>query len=877
MKIGNTKYFFDLSDFLMRLSNEGFRIGVDTHTRIQQVIENLPTEYNENEFENILMPIVCKSQKQQLIFKAYFRQFLLQNSILSEYNSTQKDIQKTSFWKKIKAKIGTNKINRLVADNLIKIILIVVIALFIFEYFVFSSFYLLEAGIFVGIFYWIFRYIKQKKQKKTVAEHQFGLPPEYYAKIYSSGTQLVIPFEILQIATRLRTREPLGIQKLNIAKTVEHTIKKLGVFTPVYTDFTQYTEYLVLIQANNKNDHRALLYNVFYDELRYRNIPASRYFFSEKPAFFYESQPNETIDFNTLTNKNPNAVLIIFANLNTFLDINNKPYVWTENFKHFKQRFLFLPFGYVFEAQIAQKLSSVFNDVLLADELGFSKLENSLNNNTINGFAQQLKVKMNFLAFPILINNEDDIFALPKKVSDLRLLKWIYACAIYPDFSWKLTLFLGEALTDNDFLYNTWDNIKQLARIEWFKQSYMPDWVRTVILEQTNWINDTDKQRIKNAIVAAIIKSKNGEFTSNEKELTRIYSRNENKHLNKIKEHLCNEGDFVTAKLIDKELKDVLLFDLPEDWKTEMDINEFAQQKNEPDKKAFETAQQENSCESYKKYIKEFLQGKYKIQAETKIKELCVEIRKFEEPRMIHIKGGTFNMGSNEFDNEKPIHEVSVSDFYIAKYVVTVNDYMIFANETNSNFPEWMKEGNKYNVDTGTDDHYKKIGDALKKENNPIVGISWIDATQYCKWLSQKTGKTYRLPTEAEWEYAAGGGANNRTKWAGTDSENNLKNYAWYSSNADSKIHPVGTKKPNILGLYDMSGNVWEWCQDKWHDNYKNAPKDGSAWESGNSSLRVARGGSWNGSTVYCRVADRGSNSPDYRSGNLGFRLVVVP
>ncbi len=231
------------------------------------------------------------------------------------------------------------------------------------------------------------------------------------------------------------------------------------------------------------------------------------------------------------------------------------------------------------------------------------------------------------------------------------------------------------------------------------------------------------------------------------------------------------------------------------------------------------------------------------------------------EPEMVFVKGGTFQMGSKAYDDEKPIHTVTVSDFYIGKYEITQKQWRAVMGSDPANL-------------------YFKGCDSC-----PVENVSWNDAQEFIEKLNTKTGKTYRLPTEAEWEYAAGGGANNRTKWAGTDSENSLGDYAWYIENSYNKgsdhkdygTHEVGTKNPTALGIYDMSGNVWEWCQDKWHDNYKNAPKDGSAWESGNSSLRVARGGSWNGSTVYCRVADRGSNSPDYRSGNLGFRLVVVP
>ncbi len=252
-----------------------------------------------------------------------------------------------------------------------------------------------------------------------------------------------------------------------------------------------------------------------------------------------------------------------------------------------------------------------------------------------------------------------------------------------------------------------------------------------------------------------------------------------------------------------------------------------------------------------------------------------VTVRKSIAPQMVLVKGGSFTMGSNdEYSSEKPPHKVTLNDFYIGKYEVTIGEYMEFVNETKTNYPKWLEKGNSYNIyENGSNkDYYKKY---VGNDNLPIVGVSWNNAIAYCKWLGKKTGKKYRLPTEAEWEYAAGGGANNRTKYAGTNSESKLKEYAWYYSNSDNKTHKVGQKKPNQLGLYDMTGNVWEWCQDKWHSNYKDAPNDGSAWESGTGSLRVNRGGSWSRNSDYCRVAGRSYNYSAYRNYDLGFRLAL--
>jgi hypothetical protein len=155
---------------------------------------------------------------------------------------------------------------------------------------------------------------------------------------------------------------------------------------------------------------------------------------------------------------------------------------------------------------------------------------------------------------------------------------------------------------------------------------------------------------------------------------------------------------------------------------------------------------------------------------------------------------------------------------------------------------------------------------------NPVESVSWNDAQAFCQKLSEKTGKKYRLPSEAEWEYACRAGS--QTRYYFGDNAELLGQYAWYRYNSASKTHPVGQKKPNNWGLYDMHGNVWEWCEDGWHENYQNAPKDCSAWNDNHSQTnrRVLRGGSWYYSLRYCRSACRRSFGS--RINSYGFRIV---
>lgn len=213
---------------------------------------------------------------------------------------------------------------------------------------------------------------------------------------------------------------------------------------------------------------------------------------------------------------------------------------------------------------------------------------------------------------------------------------------------------------------------------------------------------------------------------------------------------------------------------------------------------------------------------------------------------MVFVKGGTFQMGSNKGDNdEKPIHTVTLSDFYIGKYEVTQKQWKAFMDSNPSNFTNC--------------------------DNCPVERVSWKDIQEFIKKLNQKTGKNYRLPTEAEWEYAARGGIKSRGyKYAGS---NNLADVAWHDENAGNKTHPVGQKAANELGIYDMVGNVWEYCSD-WYGSYSSSSKRNPLGPaSGNG--RVRRGGGWKDKVRYLRVSNRNSWNPDHRNYNLGFRLTM--
>ncbi|MCP4700188.1 MAG: SUMF1/EgtB/PvdO family nonheme iron enzyme, partial [Gammaproteobacteria bacterium] len=242
-------------------------------------------------------------------------------------------------------------------------------------------------------------------------------------------------------------------------------------------------------------------------------------------------------------------------------------------------------------------------------------------------------------------------------------------------------------------------------------------------------------------------------------------------------------------------------------------------------------------------------------------------------PEMVYLPGGSFRMGDIQGigqDNEKPVHEVALDHFAIGMRPVTAGEYLRFVEAEGKHHPEWMEEGSQYNVKTGKNDHYKKLGKSLTDEHCPITGVSWDDAAAYCNWLSEQTGEEYALPTEAEWEYACRAGS--ETAYFFGDDEKRIGDYAWYSKNAKGKTQPAGKKKANGWGLSDISGNVWEWVYD-WYGNYpEKAQKNPKGPATG--PYRVLRGGSWIDVAGFCRSASRFYwDDPDRRGRSTGFRL----
>lgn len=392
----------------------------------------------------------------------------------------------------------------------------------------------------------------------------------------------------------------------------------------------------------------------------------------------------------------------------------------------------------------------------------------------------------------------------------------------------------------NGRLVNYWENAHDLkakvisSLVDVFEDQPKVGWVRTDIVASADAQKKIDKLQKEIRVYKTELKSLRVDLKKKEVDCVTLEKSNkeaqqEIKNLQETINQLQKECDELRAK----------------------------QQKFDDDRLAFEKFS--NEAQEKVNHVVSGLEkilGELKGNNKPKPKTLQLPVETITIPgtdvsfKMVRVDGGTFRMGANEDDDEalgceKPAHQVTLSDYYIGETQVTQALWQAVMGDNPSGFN----------------------GDL----NCPVEKVSWKKCQEFIKELNRLTGLSFRLPTEAQWEFAARGG--NKTKgykYAGSD---NIKKVAWYDENSEDKTHPVGEKDANELGLFDMSGNVWEWCQDR-YDGYTDVPQtDPEGPESG--SYHVNRGGGWDNNARYCRVSDRYNSKPTRTGSYLGLRLAL--
>jgi formylglycine-generating enzyme required for sulfatase activity len=679
-------------------------------------------------------------------------------------------------------------------------------------------------------------------------------------------TEIASELRMVRVVRQLRYTTSSGRQFFDIDKTIRKAAAHAGGMPrPIYAPRLRHIEYLMLIDRHNSRDHQALLYNSIYETLRGNNIFVERFYFDNSPMLCRNERYPGGIALTELLSQYEHAALMMFTDGLQYIDTwEVKRFAWTEMFRHWQHRYFFTPVSPALWGERERLLQELFPFVLPMSVEGMQVVAADLSQGVATE-CDKLKYwqeSVDYTLVPVRIEEKTlDFIGLFFREPVKR---WIAACAIYPELNWSLTLALGKMVgewypEEHGTQLNSYRQLSQLLRLEWFRLGRIPDRFRRELLDNETWLTRSEVNAVCRFLYEQL--SQNIPLEGDSDHAGRslqlaVYDLlgETDRELAAVKANTVNEllaksrslPDIVTLHVINQRDDSPIYFPIPDHLLQRLGVD--------PDQ----------------------LRSKRKIPA-----------------NFVHIRGGRFSMGSPETEvsrsSDETLHEVEVSDFWMCKYVVTIGEYLQFAEETKSHFPQWMEKGNEYNIKTGSNDYYKKLGSALTDDRFPVVGVSWDDAVAYHEWLSKKTGKKFRLPTEAEWEYACRAGKKtpfNTGANLTTDQANYDGNYP-YNGNLKGKYRQktvaVESFEPNKWGLYNMHGNVREWCGDWYSGDYyteckaKGVVKDpeGPKLESGSS--RVLRGGCWNYDAEYCRSAFRYSVTPGSRFSFIGFRLVFVP
>lgn len=806
------RWHFPLTELLHLLRSQGFSIGVDTQIALHQVIQqfNLPEDLPL--LADYLAPVIAQNAEQQAFFRQWFRHWFFIEAKMTDNDASLPESKPDP------SKPGSPKEPPPNSD----------------EKPVFST----------------------NPDEKLVLNVSRGSLGGQGLSFAVPSVALEYPVDFLRSLRQLRFMTDTAERRFDLAASIKKLAAQGELDSPLYTYTRKHSNYLLLVERNALRNHQAAFVQNLYSTLLSNNVDASLYTYQSDPRLLYSVEGNTPTPLRQLAATHADAILLYFGGNELWQDSATlETYPWTELFKHWERRYWFPPTSPDTWDLLEQAGTRVFPQVLplsfegfktLAQHLAYSDNSNGLD---LHFWAQQLDYDLTEINTRLPLSTIALFFAP-------QVRTWIAACAVYPELNWALTLELGRLLsTDNSPLYQV-EALRQLLRLDWFRQGYMPPEIRYQLLKE--WISPNQVMRI-NAHIAGLMRADSRfDFLV---ELPQF-------RLQLALHELMGESDVQKRQAITQDLQKELEAGQQADLVSLQYINQA-------DLSPIFFVIPKDLEELFGRVTGKPLAKSTSRDFREQLGTLSLEL--------VFVQGGRFMMGGEEYDREKPIHPVNVPDFYLGKYPVTLAEFALFIAETNYKTDaekgdgsyiwdgkDWKKKRG-VNWRCGVDGKPRPTSDY----NHPVIHVSWNDAQEYCQWLSRKTGKVYQLPSEAQWEFAARGGTLScGYTYSGSDV---LDEVAWYTENSGGSTHPVGLKKSNELGLYDMSGNVWEWCQDEWHDSYEGAPDDGRAWESGSGSYRVARGGSWNDDAVNCSVASRSGGNPDLRYSDLGFRIVFVP
>jgi formylglycine-generating enzyme required for sulfatase activity len=706
----------------------------------------------------------------------------------------------------------------------------------------------------------LLEFYKYNRRRLILLKQRGKKPPFVWpVKVETPETGLVKNEQFYQAARLLRRRLKSDVMRLDVAKTLSRTIEKAGFPQLEYKSLTRPPEYLILIDLPAYRDHHAHLFDTLVKALETEGLFVTRYFYESDPRVCFKGPDQQRVYLSDLKARYSDHRLIVFGDGEEWLDpVSGRLDKWTGLFTTWKERAVLTPVP-------AQEWG--LKEIVLAKE--FIVLPASLEGlgalvdhfSTRTGYDPEARKQAGPRERTLPPDVYHDTGELRNNLGE-ELFQWLCACAVYPELHWDLTLYLGSLPCMPEDLIRE-ENLLRLIRLPWFRTGSMPDELRWALIGEL----DIDKSKvIRTAVIELLEKNPapRESFAFDSYRLNLVVqrwmlSRKERRKRKEVLKSLRTIDDkrivqdYTLLRFLESAPRSPLHFVLPKR------IRKLFYRKGVPFfglRIGIRAALAIIIAAAVLLFLKP-------------IKTLYINEKGFWEANygdgiiMVHIPAGEFTMGSNDYDDEKPLHTIYLDGYWIGKYEVTFAQYDKYCEDVKKAKPD---------------------DEGWGRGKRPVINVSWDDAKAYCDWLSTEKNLTFKLPTEAQWEKAARGTASIKYPWGDNEPYYKGKWYANYAAHDSWEKRgedgfeftaPVGSypQGASPYGLLDMAGNVWEWCYDLYGDDYyKNSPKENPTGpESG--SLRVVRGGGWADDARGLRCAYRLFDGPSFRDSNPGFRL----
>jgi len=710
------------------------------------------------------------------------------------------------------------------------------------------------------IILFLFEFYNYNRRRLILLKQRGKKPPFVWPiKVETPETGLIKNEQFYQAARLLRKRLKSDIIRLDVAKTVSSTIEKGGFPEFEYKALTRPPEYLVLIDLPAYRDHHAHLFDTFAKALEKEGLFVTRYFYESDPRVCFKEPGRQRVYLSDLETRYSDSRLIVFGDGQEWLDpVSGGMDRWTGMFNGWKERAVLTPVP-AHEWTLREMVLAKEFIVLPASLEGLEALVEYFG--TRPGYNPKDWKTVDSQERILLPEVFDDVGGLRNYLGE-ELFQWLCACAVYPEMHWDLTLYLGSLPCMPQGLIAE-ANLLRLIRLPWFRTGSMPDELRWALIGEL----DIEKSKAIRTAVIELLENNPApkeSFAFDSYRLNLVVqrwmlSRKERRKRRDLLKSLKTIDDrrimqdYTLLRFLESPPKSPLHFILPGR------LRKLFCRKGVPFF-GLRTGIRAALAVFIAALVFLFLRPIDTPREDRFFKYNVIQVYKndkgFRESDygnsfiMVYIPEGEFTMGSNDYTDEKPIHTIYLEGYWIGKYEVTFAQYDKYCEETKKDKP---------------DDEGWGRGD------RPVINVSWNEAVEYCKWLSDKTELNFKLPTEAQWEKAARGTDSRMYPCGYGEPDETLANFA----GKIGRTSPVGSypQGASPYGLLDMAGNVWEWCED-WYDidYYKESP-DRNPQGPKSGTARVVRGGGWSYNTESIRCAYRNGSDPSYRSVHVGFRL----